>query len=192
LPFPCSFLITGLDRDPSHGLSFIYPFGNNHPGITVKVEIYHASKYGNGEKVVAYLQGLLVAKGHQAEFRHVRDAKPKEMPPADLYVFCAPTRIGKPIGKMRRFLKKARLPQGAKYALIATHGEPVPDKKTGRMPSPEEIAKFQQNLPAMEAILKEKGAVKMAEMKAYVKNTMKGPLADGWEKTVEEFAAQLI
>ena len=158
----------------------------------MKVEIYHASKYGNGEKVVAYLQGLLVAKGHQAEFRHVRDAKPKEMPPADLYVFCAPTRIGKPIGKMRRFLKKARLPQGAKYALIATHGEPVPDKKTGRIPSPEEIAKFQQNLPAMEAILKEKGAVKMAEMKAYVKNTMKGPLAAGWEKTVEEFAAQLI
>jgi len=25
-----------------------------------------------------------------------------------------------------------------------------------------------------------------------VKNTMKGPLADGWEKTVEEFAARLL
>jgi flavodoxin len=158
----------------------------------VKVEIYHASKYGNGEKVVAYLQGLLVAKGHQAEFRHVRDAKPKEMPAADLYVFCAPTRIGKPIGKMRRFLKKARLPEGAKYALIATHGEPTPNKKTGEMPSPEEIAKYQQNLPAMEAILMEKGAVKVAELKVYVKNTMKGPLADGWEKSVEEMFAKLV
>lgn len=158
----------------------------------MKVEIYHASKYGNGEKVVAYLQGLLVAKGHQAEFRHVRDAKPKEMPAADLYVFCAPTRIGKPIGKMRRFLKKARLPEGAKYALIATHGEPTPNKKTGEMPSPEEIAKYQQNLPAMEAILMEKGAVKVAELKVYVKNTMKGPLADGWEKSVEEMFAKLV
>lgn len=158
----------------------------------MKVEIYHASKYGNGEKVVAYLQGLLVVKGHQAEFRHIRDAKPKEMPTADLYVFCAPTRIGKPIGKMRRFLKKARLPDGARYALIATHGEPVPDKKTGKMPSPEEIEKFQQNLPAMEAILRDKGASKVADVKVYVKNTMKGPLADGWEKVVEEFAAKLF
>jgi flavodoxin len=158
----------------------------------MKVEIYHASKYGNGEKVGAYLQGLLVGKGHEANYRHIRDAKAKEMPSADLYVFCAPTRIGKPIGKMRRFLKKARLPEGARYALIATHGEPVPDKKTGKMPSQEEIEKFQQNLPAMEAILKEKGAVKVAELKVYVKNTMKGPLADGWEKTVEEFAARLL
>ncbi|OPX65582.1 MAG: Flavodoxin domain protein [Methanomassiliicoccales archaeon PtaB.Bin215] len=158
----------------------------------MKVEIYHASKYGNGEKVVAYLQGLLVAKGHQANYRHIRDAKPKDVPSADLYVFCAPTRLGKPIGKMRRFLKKAKLPEGARYALIATHGEPVPDKKTGKMPSAEEIEKYQQNLPAMEAILKDKGAVKMAGLKVYVKNTMKGPLADGWEKSVEELLSKLV
>ncbi len=160
--------------------------------MIVKVEIFHASKYGNGEKVVAYLQGLLVVKGHEANYRHIRDAKPKEVPAADLYVFCAPTRLGKPIGKMRKFLRKARLPEGAKYALIATHGEPVPDKKTGKMPTPEEIEKYQQNLPAMEAILKEKGANKVADVKVYVQNTMKGPLADGWEKTVEEFAAKLL
>ncbi|KAF5046900.1 hypothetical protein DSECCO2_465970 [anaerobic digester metagenome] len=159
----------------------------------MKVEIYHASKYGNGEKVVAYLQGLLVAKGHQAEYRHVRDATPRDMPPADLYVFCAPTRLGKPIGKMRRFLKKTRLPEGAKYALMATHGEPVPNKKTGKMPSAEEIEKYQQNLPAMEAILRDKGATKVAELKVYVKgDTMKGPLKDGWEKLVEEFLTKLI
>ena len=60
------------------------------------------------------------------------------------------------------------------------------------MPSAEEIEKYQQNLPAMEAILKDKGAVKVAELKVYVKNTMKGPLADGWEKTVEEFASRLF
>jgi hypothetical protein len=159
----------------------------------MKVEIFHASKFGNGEKVVAYLQGLLVAKGHQANYRHVRDARPKEIPLADLYVFCAPTRLGKPIGKMRRFLKKARLPEGARYALIATHGEPTPNKKTGRMPTPEEIAKYQQNLPAMEGILREKGAAKVAEVKVYVKgDTLKGPLADGWEKIVEEFASGLL
>jgi multimeric flavodoxin WrbA len=159
----------------------------------MKVEMFHASKYGNGEKVVAYLQGLLVLKGHQADFRHVRDAKPKDVPPADLYVFCAPTRLGKPIGKMRRLLKKVVLPEGAKYALIATHGEPVPDKKTGKMPSQEEIEKYQQNLPIMESLLKEKGAVKVAELKVYViGTTMKGPLVEGWERKVEEFAAKLV
>lgn len=159
----------------------------------MKVEIFHASKYGNGEKVVAFLQGTLVTRGHQVNFCHVRDAKPKDMPAADLYVFCAPTRIGKPIGKMRRFLKKARLPDGAKYALIATHGEPKPNKKTGKMPTPEEIAKYQQNLPIMEGLLKEKGAAKVAEVKVYVKgDTLKGPLVDGWERTVEEFASKLV
>jgi len=182
----------GSSPNPSPSGSFNIENGNFSPGIVLRVEIYHASKYGNGEKVIAYLQGLLMVRGHQADHRHVRDAKPKEIPVADLYVFCAPTRMGKPIGKMRRFLKKARLPEGAKYALVATHGEPVPDKKTGKMPTQEEIEKFQQNLPTMEAILKEKGAVKVAEAKVYVKNTMKGPLADGWERTVEEFAAKLL
>lgn len=158
----------------------------------MKVEIYHASKFGNGEKVVAYLQGLLTAKGHQANFRHVRDAKPKDLPAADLYIFCAPTRLGKPTGKMRRFLKKVKLPDGAKYALIATHGQPVLDKKTGKMPTQEEIDKYQQNLPIMEGLLKEKGAIKVAELKVYVSvAAMKGPLLEGWEKDVEVFAAQL-
>ncbi len=159
----------------------------------MKVELYHASKYGNGEKVVAYLQGLLVVKGHQADFRHVRDANPKEMPAADLYVFCAPTRMGKPIGKMRRFLKKAALPEGAKYALIATHSEPAPDKRTGKTPTPEEVAKQEQNLPVMEAVLREKGAVKVAELKVYVeRGAMRGPLVEGWEKEVEGLASKLV
>lgn len=159
----------------------------------MKVEIYHASKYGNGEKVVAYLQGLLVAKGHQANYHHVRDARPKEIPPADLYVFCSPTHMGRPAGKMRRFLRKAALPPGARYALIATHMKSVPNRKTGRMPSPEEIERTQQNLPAMESILKAKGAVKVADLKVYVEGgAVKGPLVEGWEKEVEGFASKLV
>lgn len=159
----------------------------------MKVEIFHASKYGNGEKVVAHLHGLLVAKGHQANFRHVRDAKPKEMPPADLYVFCSPTRIGKPIGKMRSFLKKARLPEGARYALIATYGQPTPNKKTGEMPTQEEIEKYQRNLPIMEEMLKGKGAVKVAELKVFVTGiAMKDSLEQDWEKKMEAFASLLI
>jgi menaquinone-dependent protoporphyrinogen IX oxidase len=157
----------------------------------MNVEIYHASKYGNGEKVVAYLQGSLVAKGHNVNASHVRTAKPREVPAADLYVFCSPARMGKPIGKMRRFLKKLNLPEGSKYALIATLGQPEPDKKTGKMPTQEEVDRFQQSLPIMDEVLRGKGMTKVADLKVYVK-LIKGPLEEGWEKKVEELAARLL
>lgn len=59
-------------------------------------------------------------------------------------IFSSPGRMGRPIGSMRRFLKKASLPAGAKYAILATEMAPAPDKKTGKMPTPEEIAKWQK------------------------------------------------
>ncbi|MCX6651588.1 MAG: hypothetical protein NT131_08055 [Methanomassiliicoccales archaeon] len=155
----------------------------------MKIEIFHASKYGNGEKVVAYLQGSLVAKGHQVSFCHVRETKPKELPAADLYVFCSPARIGKPIGKMRRFLKKARLPDGAKYALIATLGRSR-SGKNGKMPTQEEIDRYQRSLPIMDELLQAKGAAKVADLKVYVVD-LKGPLEEDWEKKVDAFAAQI-
>ncbi len=94
---------------------------------------------------------------------HIREAKPKEMPPADLYLFSSPGRMGKPIGRMRRFLKKVDLPAGTKYALLTTEGAPRPDKKTGRMPTEEEQAKWQRVIPVMNEILQGKGLVKVAE-----------------------------
>lgn len=156
----------------------------------MKIEMYHASKFGNGKKVASYLQGLLIAKGHQMNVLHVKETKPKALPPADLYIFCSPTRIGKPIGSMRSFLKKAKMPDDTKYALIATLVKPRPNKKTGEMPTKEEIEKWQRNLPIMERILKEKGMTKVADLEVYVLG-IKGPLEEGWEKKVEEFASLL-
>jgi len=56
----------------------------------------------------------MAAKGVTVNVHHVRDAKPKQLPAADLYLFSSPGRMGKPIGRMRRFLKKTRLPSGTK------------------------------------------------------------------------------
>ena len=106
----------------------------------MKIEYFHASKYGNGAKVAEEFQKQLAAKGVTVNVHHVRDAKPKEILPADLYLFSSPGRMGKPIGSMRRFLKKAILPSGTKYAILTTEAAPQPDKKTGRMPSEEECA----------------------------------------------------
>jgi len=154
----------------------------------MRIEYVHASKYGNGVKVAEEFKKQMAARKVEVIIHHVREAKPKEMPPADLYLFSSPGRIGKPIGRMRRFLKKVDLPAGTKYAILTTEGAPQPDKKTGRIPAEEEQAKYQRVRPVMNEILREKGLVNVAEGKILVTG-MKGPLEEGWEKKVETFAS---
>ena len=67
----------------------------------------------------------MAAKDVTVEVHHIRDAKPKELPPADLYLFSSPARFGKPIGGMRRFLKRVELPAGTKYAILTTEAAPT-------------------------------------------------------------------
>lgn len=154
------------------------------------IELYHASRFGNGQRVAEEFKRVMEARGHKVNVHHVRDSNAKSIPQADLYVFGSPTRMGRPIGSMRRFLKKINLPPGTKYAVFATHGDAVPDKKTGKMPTEEEMAKWRKTIPEIDAILQGKGLVKVADMKFFVSGmTLKGPLKEGWEKRVEEFAS---
>lgn len=157
----------------------------------MRIELYHASKYGNGAKVAEEFRELMGAKGHQVSIHHIKDSRPKELPQADLYVFGSPTRLGKPIGGMRGFLKKIKLPGGAKYALIATHGAPQPDKKTGKMPTAEKLERFQRTIPIIDELLGSKGMVKVADVKIFVVD-LKGPLEEGWQKEVEAFTDRII
>jgi hypothetical protein len=93
---------------------------------------------------------------------------------------------------MRRFIKKLSLSSGTKYAVFATHGPTAPDKKTGKMPTEEEMEKWRKTIPMMDEVLKEKGLVKVADKKFYiVPDTMKGPLQEGWEEMVKEFAGDI-
>ncbi len=156
----------------------------------MKIEYFHASHYGNGEKVAEEFKRIMEAKGVTVNVHHVKEVKPTNLPPADLYVFSSPGRIGKPIGEARKFLKKLSLPQGTKYALLTTEAAPQPDKKTGKMPSEEEVAKWERVRPIMNELLQEKGLTKIAEANVYVTG-LKGPLEDGWEKKVAAFAAQI-
>lgn len=167
----------------------------------MRIEIYHASKYGNGAKIAEELERVLESRGQQASVHHVGDVGPKEVPLADLYVFGAPTRVGKPIGSMLRFVKKAALPQGARYALFATHADEVPDKKTGKMPTPQELDARRKNIPTLDAVLRNRGMVKVAdkvfgvvmdEKKSSLKETMAGQLKEGWQKRAEEFADAIL
>jgi hypothetical protein len=89
---------------------------------------------------------------------------------------------------MRRFLRKAALPSGTRYAILTTESAPRPDKGTGQMPTEEEQARRQRVIPIMNEILQGRGLVKVAEGKVLVTG-LKGPLEEGWKGKVEAFAA---
>lgn len=159
----------------------------------MKIEYLHASKFGNGIMAAEEFKRLMAAKGITVNVHHIREVRPKELVPADLYVFSSPGRFGKPIGSMRKFLKKAILPSGTRYAIFTTESPPIPDRKTGKMPSEEEYAKYERVRPIMDELLQAKGLKKIAEGHALVNpNTMKGPLEDGWQRNVEEFSKAIL
>jgi len=156
----------------------------------MKIKYFHASKYGNGATVAEEFQRQMAAKGVTVNVHHVKDIRPKEIPPADLYLFGSPGRFGKPIGDMRGFLKKANLPPGVKYAILVTELAPEPEKSI-RIPTEEEIGKCQRVIPIMNEMLQKKGLVKVAEGKIFVTG-IKGPLEPNWQKEVEAFASRIL
>ena len=155
----------------------------------MKIEYLHASEYGNGAMVAEEFQRQMAARGVTVEVHHIREVRPQEIPSADLYLFSSPGRMGKPIGGMRRFLKKAALPAGAKYAVLTTELAPQPDK-TGRMPTAEEHARWQRVIPIMNEALQAKGLLAVAAGKILV-SAIKGPLEEGWQEKVGAFASQI-
>jgi multimeric flavodoxin WrbA len=68
----------------------------------MKIEYLHASKYGNGAMAAQEFSQQMAAHGVTVETHHIREARPKQLPSADLYVFSSPGRFGKPIAGMRR------------------------------------------------------------------------------------------
>ena len=156
----------------------------------MKIEYVHASQYGNGAMVAEEFKKQMAANGVTVNVHHIKRMSPDELPPADVYLFSSPGRLGKPIGGARRFLKDLKLPAGTRYALLTTEATPRPDKKTGKMPTEKELAKYQRVRPIMNEILEGKGFVRIAEDKVYVSG-LKGPLEEGWEKKVEAFVAQV-
>jgi hypothetical protein len=157
----------------------------------MKIEYLHASKFGNGALVAAEFKQQMATRGVAVDAHHIRDIAPETLPSADLYVFSSPGRMGRPIRGMRRFLKSVTLPAGTNYALLTTEMAPQPDKKTGRMPTEEEICKFEHVRPIMNEALQRKGLTKVAEDNIYVTG-LKGPLEEGWRGKVAAFVAVIL
>jgi multimeric flavodoxin WrbA len=156
----------------------------------MKIEYYHGSIYGNGVMVAEEFKKQMSQKGTAVNIHNIKDARPKEIPPADLYIFSSPGRFGKPARNMQNFLKKANLSPGSKYAVIVTELNPNSDSNSIRIPTKEDTGKCQQVIPIINKILQEKGLVKVAEGKVFVTG-IKGPLEEGWQKILEEFVSQI-
>jgi menaquinone-dependent protoporphyrinogen IX oxidase len=157
----------------------------------MNIAYYHASKFGNGAMVAEEFKKIMAARGITVSVQHIRDANPKDLPQADLYVFSSPGRMGKPKGSVRRFLSKASLEPGTRYAILTTQGAPKPDKKTGTMPTQEELDRWERVIPIMNELLEAKGLKKVAEGAVWVTG-LKGPLEEGWQHKVAAFADQVM
>ncbi len=155
------------------------------------IEYYHASRFGNGAKVAEEFRRRSALLGATVNVHHIRDANPKQMPQADLYVFSSPGQWGKPIKKVRRFLGELKLPAGTKCAVLTTELAPRPDKETGALPTEEEQAKWQRVRPIINELLQTAGLTKIAEDRILV-TAIRGPLEDGWESKVQTFAEQVV
>jgi len=156
----------------------------------MKIEYFHASKFGNGAMVAAEFSRQMADQGVTVNVHHIRDASPAQLPSADLYLFSSPGRLGKPIRGMRRFLTRVRLPAGTRYAILVTEAAAQPDPKTGRVPTDEEMARWRRVTPIMNEILQGKGLVEVASDKVQVTG-FKGPLEEGWQQKVAAFAARI-
>jgi menaquinone-dependent protoporphyrinogen IX oxidase len=172
-----------------------YRPGLSSPSVLMKVAVYYHTKYGNNKKIAERINELLKAKGVDVSVQSIDHANPKELPKADLYVFGCGTRMGKPVGAMKRFIKKAskRLPDGTKYALVATHGKETPNKKTGKMPPEEEIQRNRRTLPILAETMGA-GKTKVAELVILIVYTtgLAGVAEEGWEQKVDAFVAKLV
>lgn len=96
----------------------------------MRIEYLHASKPGNGATVADEFAQQATAAVH-----HIRELDPRSLAEADLYVFSSPGRLGNPIGSMRRFLRRLRLPSGTRYALLTTEMAPEPSSTAGDGPA---------------------------------------------------------
>jgi sulfite reductase alpha subunit-like flavoprotein len=157
----------------------------------MKIAYYHASKFGNGAMVAEEFRKIMAGRGVGVSVQHIRDANPRDLPAADLYVFSSPGRIGKPKGNARNFLRKVSLEPGTRFAILTTQAAPRPDRKTGKMPTQDEQNRWERVIPIMNELLEAKGLKKVAEGAVLVTG-IKGPLEAGWQDKVMAFADQIM
>jgi len=137
----------------------------------MKCVIVYWSRYGNGKKIVEYLDSKLKEKKAEIQIFTTDEANPASLPEADFYIFSAPTEAFNVQRNMRSFMKKLEGLENQKFGIINTHG-------------------MKRNLlPKMEKLLSKKEMMQVAALDFQIgkdANTGNG-LSDGWEAEVDRF-----
>ena len=153
----------------------------------MNIAYYHASRFGNGARVAEEFRRIMAGRGVPVSVQHVRDANPKHLSPASLYIFSSPGRFGKPKGTARRFLRKVSLRPGTEYAILTTQSAPKPNPKSGERPAQQDVDRWERVIPIMNEELASKGLRQIAASAVLVTG-IKGPLEEGWQQKVLAFA----
>lgn len=141
----------------------------------MKINIFYATWFSNGEKLMEELAGILEGSGNEVKLYCVNKDVDGDIGDADLYIFSSPTRKFSLPSEMEKFIAgftpKA---EGEKYALATTYLDP------------RTIA-----LKKIQALLEKKKMIKAADdLKIRVKN-LKGPLEENYIKRLQEFAGSI-
>jgi menaquinone-dependent protoporphyrinogen IX oxidase len=140
----------------------------------MKIIIMYASWFGNGKKVVDELAEVLKSGScgdNQVEIFDMLAGGQLKESQADLYIFSSPTRKFALPPEVKNFITELNIPSGKSYALVTTYLDP------------RTIA-----LRKMEELLNGKGMVKAAESLKVRARSLKGPLEEGYNNRLEEFA----
>lgn len=140
----------------------------------MKILVYHASKYGNGQKVAEAIADGAKAKGAEAKVLHAKEAKTEAPASYDLLVFGSPHRAGRPQGKVKKAVKLAgKAAAGKPFTVFTTHM----DKPTAHS--------------TLDSLAIEAGLSKAHDGTDFKVTGMKGPLEDGAEDKARSFGEEL-
>ena len=141
----------------------------------MNISIIYESKHGNGKQAMTYLENILRKKGYSVQIMSVHEIKPHSLPESNLYIFSAPNAFGKIVRSMRKFLDKIEIKNlSAHYILVNTCLNPSSSQDKG--------------LEQMEEILQTKNISKLSAGLKLKVMAIKGPLEEGYEKKLDEFA----
>ena len=145
----------------------------NEEGMKMKINIIFDSRYGNGRKVIEYLAGNLIGNGHEVIMNLVKESEPKDIEPADIYIFASPTHARRATRRIRKFIKKMEFPARARYVCMTTYSS-----KTFAV-------------PGMCEMLDNKGITQSSKGLEIKVIESKGPLESGWEKKIDKLIEKL-
>jgi flavodoxin len=142
----------------------------------MKINIFYASWFGNGKKVVEELAKILIEKNQDVKLFSIMEKSVDVFPEADLYIFSTPTRKFTLPANVKDFISSFVPPKTrTRYALMTTYMDP---RTIG--------------LKKMETILDSKGMLKAAGDFKVKSLGIKGPIEEGYSEKLAAFADEIV